>query len=263
MKKQPIDDLFARKLRDLNVPVGPAVYGRLQSRLGATATPARRAVWWYVAAAACFVLMLGGVYWVRLGADAPGTLPTLAKQSARQHARQKVAQPAPAYVPASEQLATNRVADRKQSLRFRAAQSIGRLAVTASSVALTVDRHAHSETVQERLNTKGAVAPDVRPVVGLSALKTVSPTTDTAPLPAERIVQMILHEPADEPTVAVPDAAPVAIQGTRLTSLLGKIRQLKSGEAYAKATPLPGEPRTRLGRVLNNVKESLKNDNTL
>ncbi|WP_080053945.1 hypothetical protein [Spirosoma aerolatum] len=70
-EKQPIDDLFARKLGNMSLPPSADGFERLQARMGKR-TPEARVVFWqnptiqrYMAAAACLVLvsLFGWLYW--------------------------------------------------------------------------------------------------------------------------------------------------------------------------------------------------------
>ncbi|OIN58907.1 hypothetical protein [Arsenicibacter rosenii] len=62
-EKQPIDDLFARKLGDMSITPGPKSWDELQNRMGREQNPRIVPVWYrYAAAAACLVLV-GGIGW--------------------------------------------------------------------------------------------------------------------------------------------------------------------------------------------------------
>ena len=79
-EKQPIDDLFARKLSNMSLPPNADGFERLQARMGQNRPEARMVFWRnptvqrYMAAAACLVLLcsLGWLYWPSGTKMAPG-----------------------------------------------------------------------------------------------------------------------------------------------------------------------------------------------
>ncbi|GAB3643871.1 hypothetical protein [Spirosoma arcticum] len=69
-EKQPVDDLFARRLKNMSLPPSPNGFARLQARMGQS-EPERRVVFWqnptahrYMAVAACLLLtcLFGWLY---------------------------------------------------------------------------------------------------------------------------------------------------------------------------------------------------------
>ncbi|MDB5240272.1 MAG: hypothetical protein JWP57_897, partial [Spirosoma sp.] len=86
--KQPVDDLFARKLENMSLPPSPDGFARLQARMGHQ--PEVRTVFWrnpaiqqYMAIAACVLLCLFGWLYLSTGTSAPDKLAVAVNKSAK------------------------------------------------------------------------------------------------------------------------------------------------------------------------------------
>ncbi|RYF59299.1 MAG: hypothetical protein EOO39_33370 [Cytophagaceae bacterium] len=284
MEKQPVDDLFARKLRDAEVPVGSDVFDQLQKRMSAKPLPVHRTigVWWYVASAACALVAV----WFLYVTNEPE------QQLKGSLAQKQVSKPAD----------VDRIAANQTGTTFG---STNGLQTEGKEVEQITDKHKKSEPIAK------ATYPDQKPTYPknqqsvrehrLSSTQQltervavgkaeenqpalVSPLTAVTPTPVEpidrvaakpkqiteRTIVLTIDDPqAENALVTVKGDTPKSdSQGQQngLSGLFGKIKQLKNGEVLAKATPV-GEshtnPKKRFGRVFTEVKESLKNETTL
>ena len=280
MEKQPIDDLFARKLREAEQAPSPATFSRLQSRMISTGLPAtkRRALgWWYGVAAATLLLMT--LFYFR-------SVPHLKRQAPDQMAKQqKVMDPDSV---SSERRFSQQVAKKRDGVQVTMssvkqtddAQHSKRTPVTVakqitkkaeSTVVAVVEKAPVRQTERqwpEPTPAKGGEASTAEaypplPVQAVqSNMATIASLTDH-----QRVVVMTIGEtrPTETATLLpLTKAAAVAqTQPVSLAGLFAKMKQLKNGDVMARAVPQPNYSRSRLGRVFYGMKESLKNETTL
>lgn len=273
MEKQPVDDLFARKLRDADVAPGADVFGRLQSRMNSTplpvAQPKRRlAGWWYGAAAS----LLLGILWLSWPRNSGTDKPTLTGHDVAQQS---------AVTPSRPSARKNELPRPKAQSALpadKASPEVTRLAerksrrVKADEYVATKEATDHESITAEPATGQAKTPDNVPAIVAVDAPviakveKSSSTTTEQKKSPMGRTVVLTIAEPAPaklavlEPTK--PDAAPNA---PNLTQFFDKVKQIKSGEVFARATPTrqTAEPKTGLGRLMNGVRESLRNENSL
>ena len=284
MEKQPIDDLFHRKLRDAEVMPGADVFGRLQSRLNTTPLPVevpkrRLAGWWYGAAAACLLLTLAWAYsWRNVFNNAPGRnadkltqrvtpIPKAKEPGGQPVIGVKKANPTPAAV-ASEQPARTQLASTETG--GFTSEPMGETDQRAQQMHL----RQQAQPIKDQLKAVSEAVVHQGPEERLAMPRTTD-TNPVAPAPGrqptpERVVMMTI-DLSDKTDAVVTEAVakaptqPIATPQPSLSQLVAKVKQLKNGELLARATsPRPAaEPRTGLGRLFSGVKESLRNENTL
>lgn len=285
MEKQPIDDLFHRKLHDAEVTPGADAFARLQSRIDTTPLsverPRRRfAGWWYGATAACLLLTLAWSYQDR---DVHNDVP---EQSADKVARQGASKPRltePTSQPAvglpdqriASALPAPQPAERTQLVR---AEEKGVSTGPTSSIdqraqpgwrrdqVLAVDTQPSEATAQPQRLSERTTTPDGTSTNSVAA----GPSSADRPPTAERVVVLLIDVPEQTSTVSTEAVARAAVQPATTTQpgwsqLVAKVKQLKNGELLARAAPSKPatEPRAGISRLFSNVKESLRNENTL
>ncbi|MBO0948301.1 hypothetical protein [Fibrella forsythiae] len=285
MEKQPVDDLFARKLHDAEAPVSSDLFNRMQQRMGTKPLPVRRKIgaWWYVASAACALVAVCFLYLT----NKPE------KQLLESFAQKRL----------PEQSDVNRVVTKRRD-RFNGSatrlQTIdeetekvtkehrkpGQLAKATypdlkptnpkSQLSAREHRLVLTQQVEEQIavikaneNEKSVpAAPQL--AISQPGIERVEQATVKPKQITERTILLTINEPQTKNELAAsnnnyqkPDTQN---QPNGLSGLFGKLKQLKNGEVMAKATPVSESNSTqkkRLGRVFTEVKESLKNETTL
>jgi len=274
MEKQPVDDLFARKLREAEVPVGPDVFNQLQHRLGAKPLPVRRrsvGMWWYGACAASVVVAIWFLF-------APGKAEEQISESLTK--KQSITK-----------TETNAKAEQESTVRTVNPLPRDKGSVTNDNigrVVVTYPEYKDSKVVNKRVTAEDApmmARKSTEQVTGSKPLEIQQPADRqvlaAAPTSAmsidqistrkkavERTIVLTIDEPQAERTLALTREEATAdpkIHANGLTGLFGKLKQLKNGEVMANASSATDQPsqKTRFGRVFNEVKESLKNETTL
>jgi hypothetical protein len=265
MEKQPIDDLFAQKLREVEVQPGDDVFGRLQNRQKAIPLPTHRpnrrvAGWWYSMAAACVLTPLGWLLW-------PVEMEQM-QTNGEKVTKQVQEKPVSGQV-ANERAAIGLSTGKAMAAHAPMTQIRSRAEPTAEVVGATlVPTHAP-------VARNVAELPEITPQETTPPIAEPMPQADVAntksmrqPVAAERTIVMVIDVPEEKVAGTLqPAASPVAVTLSQpnLSQLFTKVKQLKSGDVLARATPTRPvtEPRTGFGRLFNGVKESLRNDNTL
>jgi hypothetical protein len=270
MEKQPIDDLFARKLRDADIVPGADVFGRLQSRLNATqlaAEPTKRRVagWWYSVAAASAIALLSWLFWPTVTKQTPVGEGQLAKQEANTDTPSAQSNEKEPVVARSEEAPeTGNVTGRRPvgSASARRTNEDGQSAQQAQLAATSNVPAQFEQAPSPTIPQPEEVIIAYANVPVSTKQPTLQPTAS-----AERTVVMVIDVPDEKPMVALqPTIAPqTAAAQPNLSQLFTKVKQLKSGDVLARATPSRAtpEPRSGIGKLFNGVKESLRNDNTL
>ena len=284
MEKQPIDDLFARKLCEAELPPSPNVFNRLQSRMASTQLPTtkRRAViWWYGAAAASLLLI--ALFYFRSSSDEKQTAPDqIARQAKATNPVSPMPKPQPTQLVAKageerthRTVAVSAVQKGPDNHQQKMMAAVTKLVVgmkEATSTATMGKQPVQQAAVQlpeitavtAKNESMVGIAPPVLAQIAQPKLPVTSNSSDQ-----QRVVVMTITEPkADLPMMALqPTKAEPASQAQlgSLAGLFAKVKQLKNGDALARATPLkrPADSRSRLGRVFDGMKESLKNETTL
>ncbi|MEZ0609524.1 hypothetical protein ACAW74_13460 [Fibrella sp. WM1] len=274
MEKQPVDDLFARKLRDAEVAPGADVFGRLQTRMNATplpvAAPKRRLAGWWYGVAASVLLSIAWLSWSRVG----DTVKPMGHQVARAGnsavqptARNSESQPTGAQTDA---LTTGADASPETT---QATERTTRPAKTAEYVAQANTSRENSKPT-EQPTPKAPVTDNVPETVSVTPVEApivaktekIQPTVEVEKVPTGRTVVLTIADPEPVKLATVQPTKTDAVQNTpNLSQFFDKVKQIKSGEVFARATPTrpAAEPRTGLGRLVNGVRESLRNENSL
>ena len=287
MEKQLIDDLFARKLREAELPPSPDAFSRLQSRMASTPLPTsqrRVAVWWYGAAAASLLLITLFVFRNNLLPKQPESTPLAAQTQTAKVAETNHTEPpiplAKTVRGGTDQVGQQQVAEGKSGADEPNALLTGTKieVVTAKNVAqssLPSIPTPVPEAVVAITLTPVLVAPKTEAIATtVSPTKPIQDAPQAAPLATtsiaqQRVVVLTIEEPqAAAPVVALQPArveSTSQAQSGSLADLVAKVKQLKNGDALARVTPAkrPPDSRSRFGRVFEGVKESLKNETTL
>ncbi|WP_148289295.1 hypothetical protein [Fibrella aestuarina] len=98
------------------------------------------------------------------------------------------------------------------------------------------------------------------------AEKGPSTVTESEKSSSGRTVVLTIAEPEPTKLAALEPTKPDAAHNApNLTQFFDKVKQIKRGEVFARATPTrqAAEPKTGLGRLMNGVRESLRNENSL
>lgn len=280
MEKQPIDDLFARKLREAELPPSAEAFNRLQSGMASTQLPVNRrrvALWWYGAAAAS-LLLIALFFYRNSGSTTNGATDYMA----REKRVKKTSAPRPmAKIPIMAQKGDKRMPDVPVISEKKVAQTPPQTTLAATSakrpnhykgaeIIAVVDRPAlqsgapTTQMSESGLPKSQAVA--VETPVDVALPKTFA---TTAVPNQQRVVVMTIELPkVNAPVIALQPAkvesTPQAQSGS-LAGLFAKVKQLKNGDVLARTTPTkrPNEPRSRIGRMFEGMKESLRNETTL
>ncbi|WP_375444154.1 hypothetical protein [uncultured Fibrella sp.] len=286
MEKQPVDDLFARKLREAEAPVGPDVFNQLQKRMGGQPTPIRRPVvaWWHVASAACLLVALWFLYVINK-VEPETSIPIAVRQAFQKLQSNGDDDKAIADATAKPELDQKRQHDfavdeaNKQQEEESIAQATY-LAQRKSQTKLFNKPEAPTQTPVRPVETERIVAtPEqlVQPIVEPSVVpinpvpvERIARVNNAQKQATERTILLTIEEPqlTNSLTAAKSDITTLEVQQPHqngLSSLFGKLKQLKNGEVLAKAVPVSNQnnQKNRLGRVFSEVKESLKNETTL
>ncbi|MBO0939385.1 hypothetical protein J2I47_22725 [Fibrella sp. HMF5335] len=288
MEKQPIDDLFARKLREAELPPSPDAFSRLQSRMSTAPLPVTRrrvAIWWYGAAVASLLLVTLFYYRNSLLPDPVAKKQPLAQIKASQAAvPANDAQSAPLVTNAGKHANPSRISTTKPVTEAAHEQSKPIIAMAAKLEAGKNEirssmpypgNNTHevispvpvSPVPQVELAKNGSIPSSTnlsKPIEGIQTSPTAAHQSDQ-----QRVVVMTIEEPkAAAPIVALQPAqveSTSQVQSGSLAGLLAKVKQLKNGDALARVTPAkrPVDSRSRISRVFEGMKESLKNETTL
>ena len=299
-EKQPIDDLFARKLGNMSLPPSPDGFERLQARMGQGKQEARVVFWRnpamqrYMAAAACLLLvcLFGWLYWPADSKVIQGEqvatnqssilLPTKKKTIERQVDQPSERSTLKTITPDlinqevnKEQLAeVSKPAEVNRRNRVVALPTINRpqmtivntLPVTNEAVlaqATTVDPKTKPEVM-----TPDVIMPTAKPASEQVAdNKLVTKPTQVA----ERVLVVTIAEP--EALVAARQAAKVAVEEkpvvaanekpvkeSKVGGLWQQVKRIKQGELFARQDNGNNDDRGLLGRAYSGLKHSLDKD---
>lgn len=272
MEKQPIDDLFSRKLHDTEVTPGADVFGRLQSRMNTTplpqAEPKRRlAGWWYGVAAASVLVAVVWISWPTQSKIGAPVSSELAKSNATP-ASETTGQTEPTQpLPGTSQPMETAIAVVKTK-QVEPAENKG-IARKNNQLTAIQSVAPKAKPVELSLEPSPTLAklPELQPTRESMVVKIETNTANAVEKVASgRTVVMTIAEPEPVRLAAVqPAKTDVSANAPNLGQLFEKVKQIKSGEVFARATltPQPTEAKTGLKRLVNGVRESLRNENTL
>lgn len=287
-EKQPIDDLFARKLGTASLRPSPDGFERLQARIKLN-RPQARVVFWrdptvqrYAALAACLLLVagFGWLYWPKandgqpsessMAANRPApakprsdqllapqtpttTLPELIVAEAPVRDQQPIASP----VTARNEQRLARIDRSTDNVTKKRSQELGDL---ANQTIATVAKPAADEPVQpaSQLNSNTPNLP--------TPAKAAVASAPTRNAPAERVLVVTIAEPAALATVrqaaqAAVDEQPATAAAektqkeTRVASLWQQVKRVKQGDVFARRTD-NGDEGGLLSRAYNGLKQS-------
>lgn len=263
MEKQPIDDLFRRKLHDTEIAPSNTAWATLQSRQGKLRTIP---LWTYMAVAASLVL-IGSFSWFALLPQDEVESRTLAAKSVKP--LQELVAPR-----REEKLAVNNTQDAQRS-RLEQEMPV---------------RQAKKEVVSRKDNISGTVISENQATVAQQPTLRTDKIDEDKSGPGEKLVERAsvksvvtdIHNEtvlaSTERTLVVSIAQPTQSVSRPITSeigtiadsasgktvfgnLLRKVKKLKDGEVFALSTDGSGKtPRRGLGKVYEEVKESIKNN---
>jgi hypothetical protein len=272
MGKQPIDDLFAQKLRNMEVEPGAEVFGRLQSRMHTKPLVERSRErnhwqWRYSIAIACGFILLGFVLWRdAMKPSAPGEALIIDEQKIVPPKKMREYLKNPPQVVTAEEVVQSRKRGEevaqvhtqpKAIYRAREHNGVPTQQSEEQNGPAAINAIAFSSTSQPYEN---AIADANVPPSQFSSQPIVPPQ------PAERIIVLIIDTPGEEAAnIFQSRVKPTAANQPNLSQLVNKVKQLKSGQVLASVTPNrpQTEHRTSIGRLFDGVRESLRNDNTL
>lgn len=284
MEKQPIDDFFARKLREAEIPPSPDTFSRLQSRMASTQLPTAKrqvAIWWYGVAAAS-LLLIALFYFQSSSKVKPTTLDQVARQAKATNPVSPMLKPQPTQLVAkageerthrtvSVSAAQNGLDDRQEKMMAATAKPVVGMEEAKSTVAIGKEPVQKAVVQLPEITAVTAKNESVAVMIPPVPVQIAQPKLPVTSNPADqqRVVVMTIAEPkADLPVVALQPIKVEPASQAQLGSLAGlfaKVKQLKNGDMLARATPVkrPTDSRSRLGRVFEGMKESLKNETTL
>ncbi|WP_420151329.1 hypothetical protein [Spirosoma sp.] len=296
-EKQPIDDLFARKLRDISLPVNSNGFERLQARMGQLDSEPRVVFWRnpsiqrYVATAACLLIVssFGWLYWTSESAKtAVDSQPVVASKANSPDAL-NLAQDRPKEL---ERASSSNIEDGtkldKSEGQIAAAKRTtngskinNHLATPPAAYKTPSDstKPEASEFIAVQTKSvddqhKSEVTDNVTPInqpvnEQVAEVKTATKLS----LPAERVLTVTIDEPAalvaarqaaktpaEKKTILAKNDTPE--KETRSGGLWQQVKRIKHGEVFAKRDNTSDDERGLLDRAYNGLKNSLDKDKT-
>lgn len=292
-EKQPVDDLFARRLTDMSLPPNRDGFARLQARMGQS-EPERRVMFWqnpivqrYIAVAAC-VLMTCLFGWLYLTTETPqGKETTVAVNESVTLTKEKHRY---------EQPKSNiDIATADPNLDREVPNSIDSEAVNSalggrSKIITDYSTNDNRRTATTTTQINKTSLPDVSAAMPIPAgelAKTevnspsaeptteskIAPATDkTAPV-AERVLVVTIAEPKaliaarqlDKQPNGEEDAVVTADKSekdSKVTNLWQQMKRVKQGEIFARKDASEDE-RGLLGRAYSGLKHTLDKDKSV
>ncbi len=296
-EKQPIDDLFARKIGNMSLPPSADGFERLQARMGQQ-KPEVRLIFWhnptvqqYMAAAACLLLvcLFGWLYWPSGGA---------VEQSQMATNQQEVAHPKKSVQPQIKQRQNETKPNVETPNSLDQDIYSEQIAVSAKSVEKdkrnngsasrsTESDKAINKTVPTETNkpvlaqTKPIETPTTADTPALNTLQGVSRATVeqlaenkaiTKSIPvAERVLVVTIAEP--ESLIAARQTAKASVEDkavvtqneksekeTKVSGLWQQVKRIKQGDVFARQDDMSNDDRGLLGRAYNGLKHSFDKD---
>lgn len=299
-EKQPIDDLFARKLGNMSLPPSAGGFERLQARMGQN-RPEARAVFWrnpaiqrYMAAAACLLLvgLFGWLYWPSGVETRPGgpqvatkqPVPVRPKNAAGQQSNLSTAQPSPEAadpnVP-SQKMGTERLAkvertsENKKHSNPSTTQPVKADVLQPEASVRNEPILTQTKPVEGKGNPDGITSNDVIVASRLTPEQVADRNTTVKPeLPTERVLVVTIDEPASlvegkqAAKTAVEEKSGATVNGkpetdTKAGGLWQQVKRIKHGEVFAQRDNADNDDRGLLDRAYNGLKHSFdKNKST-
>lgn len=297
--KQPLDELFARKLENMSLPPSPDGFARLQARMG-KGTIEQKIVFWrepaiqrYMAIAACLlvVCLFGWLYMANEAdsvskGDVVAVNPTTPGTKNGQPEAQAAHKPADngAVTPTAPEGVTPNLASEKAAELVAVEinkEKAGGAKATDQRVALekpAIDKAKKQPLkmpVQEMVKPAEQIARiEVSPVMAEPVIDKPVIAAVNKPVPtAERVLVVTIAEPealvaarrtvkasAQDETVADADAK--SDKEAKAGSLWSQVKRLKQGEIFARKDE--GEDdRGLLGRAYSGLKHSLDKDKSI
>ena len=293
-EKQPVDNLFARKLKTMSLPPRPDGFARLQARME-QGIPGTKVMFWrnsanrrYIAVAACLLLAcLFG--WLYLSTETP--TPTGAVVAVNEPAKHPVGISSRSATDAEDRLAeTSPGVGRKTSAAKskRVIQNLNkpdkqtsdkqandsRLIAGVSRVGREekeLPRSMPNTALQKRAEQLVKLEPNVHPVDVVNDKETVATVSNPVPI-AERVLVVTIAEPqvlsiARQATasIAVENVASTTDKPDRESKTAGfwnQMKRLKQNEIFARKD-VANDELGLLGRAYSGLKQSLDKDKSV
>lgn len=286
-EKQPVDELFARKLKHMSLPPGSDGLARLQARLDQGRPETRVVVFWrnpvmqrFMAVAACLVLvgLFGWLYKDRMGTFAPKTTTVAVNKppvsSPQRYPAQRStagSEPQPVESQLAEEKHTGGLASKPAATevivteRSRPDRTSRQLASTNRNTGTT------RASVQEA-TTESAAKP-VEQVAARPSAAVTSPVEDTQivavnkPAPvAERVLIVTIAEPKALTTARMAAAAnslgevtEKAAGETKAATIWQQVKRMKQGDVFARKEA-SDDDRSLLSRAYTGLKQTIDRD---
>ncbi|GAB3687880.1 hypothetical protein GCM10027592_02020 [Spirosoma flavus] len=287
-EKQPIDDLFARKLGDMSLRPSADGFERLQARMGQRTTEPRLVFWRnpemqrYVAAAACLVLVctVGWRYWpsdtksVTSGNNV--AVNKLQKEQSENPAT-KAIETQPTQVPSTNDAMSTQQATLAEETQLAAATQNKRSSpsIGGQKIVVMPERNepvlAQVEPTQSQPKATEA-RPNVAPINAVNSSQIAAIETPAKSTPAsERVLVVTIAEPEalvaarqeikevnTEKSITDTDQNPE--KSAKTGGLWNQVKRFKEGEIFARRDNQPSEDRGLLSRAYTGLKHSLEKD---
>ncbi|MBD2699686.1 hypothetical protein IC229_03490 [Spirosoma sp. BT702] len=290
-EKQPIDDLFARKLGDMSLRPSADGFERLQARMGQQ-TAETRLVFWrnpamqrYVSAAACLVLVctLGWRYWPNSDKAISGG-PNVAVNKSQTTRPKNPVNPATEVLTkqsssddaTSAQPAT--LANEQTQLVAKTPSKRSKLTTQPIHEQKSVGAPERSEPVLAKIESTQShptienARPNVAQIDPMNSGQIASPERTVKPIAAsERVLVVTIAEPEAlaaarqdvkevnaEKSIADTDQNPE--KSAKTGGLWNQVKRFKEGEIFARRDNQPSEDRGLLSRAYTGLKHSLEKD---
>lgn len=296
IEKQPLDDLFARKLADMSLPPSPDGFARLQARMG-QGQPEARVVFWrnpivqrYMAAAACLVLAcLFGWLYLSTGPSSQEKTTVAANEP-----NESPAQTHPGILPIAEP--EREVATAPSAPEYAAPdlsdteRAISPAERSRSAVTATTD-NSHVAHVNRTSRSTKPLSQNAPTVVSVKPLEQIAQTNLSTPLTepdrenqpvaavatkaapaAERVLVVTIAEPealvaARQVVKTQPEEKGETATADKLekdakpATLWQQMKRLKQGEVFARKD-VGEDDRGLLGRAYNGLKQTFDKEKT-
>lgn len=290
-EKQPIDDLFARKLKDISLPVRSDGLARLQARMGQPKAETRVVFWRdptvqrFMAIAACLVLIcLFG--WLYLSSETPVSTrgdavatnknaATPARDSMKNEAGDKplIASTKPAPTPEASKQTNSKLAEKSDQSVIRIQEKLDQR-VARRDLGMPEPGKGLSEPtiLSSEKDLKPIAKADDKPVLPEATVEKVA-TIQKPAVAAERVLVVTIAEPealvAARRTAKVPaaDDSVDSMDGrpekeTKMATLWQQVKRIKQGEIFARKDA-GEEERGLIGRAYSGLKQTLDKDKSI
>lgn len=291
IEKRPVDDLFARRLKNMSLPPNPDGFARLQARMGQS-VPETRVVFWqnttvhrYLAIAACLLLvcLFGWLYLSTETANKSETTVAVNKPATLIEKKQRYEPPKSGI----EVAATGTKSNQKTTVTDSQTTSTSIKPAKAANGRPTNDDRQFASTkpnlgkIKPTPSELSIVLPTKQPAIteanplpaGPTTEKQVAATTGKSAPVAERVLIVTIAEPkalvaarqvdkqsdGEEAEVAVADKLE---KDSKAASLWQQMKRVKEGEIFARKEAGEDE-RGLLGRAYSGLKQTLDKDKSI